>query len=197
MGIDQAAQKCFDRKLEIPDPVNIRQFFQAAEMTADKSATVLMAAGSQYDWKKVKDQLDTLYPHLVKKMNTWNKGTSQPNWRHRSANEVGHGDGEDPLEYNIMAMMDDETREDNHKSLNEALFTYQQNRDRLRQTVSARGYLKSKGKGGGKAGKAGKTGSQIKGNYQSSPTCGGKTKGMSKEELNNITNCKSCGRRGH
>ena len=76
--IDQAAQKCFDCKLEIPDHINIRQFFQAAEMTADKRATVLMAAGSQYDWKKVKDQLDTLYPHPVKKKNIWNKCAPPP-----------------------------------------------------------------------------------------------------------------------
>ena len=69
--IDQAAQKCSDCKLEIPDPIKIRQFFQAAEMTSDKRATVLMDAQSQYDWKTVKDQRDTLYPHLVKKKHFW------------------------------------------------------------------------------------------------------------------------------
>ena len=96
--LDQAVQKCADCKLEIPDPIKIRQFFQAADMTSDKRATVLMAAGSQYDWKKVKDQLDTLYPHPVKKKHLGYKGASSSPWRHRSANEVGHGDGNDPLE---------------------------------------------------------------------------------------------------
>ena len=67
-------------------------------MTAGKRAAVLMAAQFQYDWKKVKDQLDTLYPHPVKKKNLNGKGASSPSWRQKSVNEVGHGDGEDLLE---------------------------------------------------------------------------------------------------
>ena len=52
----------------------------------------------------------------------------------------------------MMAMIDDQLDEESKKKMNEALYTYQQNRDRLRQGVNARGY-KGKGKGDGKDGK--------------------------------------------
>ena len=44
----------------------------------------------------------------------------------------------------MKAMIDDETNDGKKKSLNEALYTYQQNRDRLRQAVNARDYEKGK-----------------------------------------------------
>ena len=47
--IEQAAQRCKYCKLDIPDAINIRQFFVSS------------------DWLKVKSKLDTLYPHAVKK----------------------------------------------------------------------------------------------------------------------------------
>ena len=106
LRIDQGAQKCLDCGLEIPDPIKIRQFFAASEMGGDKRATVLMAAGSEYNWKSVKDKLDTLYPHVIKKK----ADSGRQPWKGHGAKTVNETSNEstssyemDPLEAEFMA----------------------------------------------------------------------------------------------
>lgn len=151
VSIEQAAQRCHDCMLEIPDTIDIRQFSQSAEMLADTRATVLMDAGSTYDSEMVRNSTVTLYQHVVKMKST----LRQPR-EHRQT-----------LSSNQPAIDDDYPVTKTYKygdlpgalqkELKEAFMTYTQNRKWLHNAIKARGHFTRWGfrKGGGK-GNAGK-----------------------------------------
>ncbi|CAK0805200.1 unnamed protein product [Prorocentrum cordatum] len=49
-------------ELDIPDPIIIRQFMKSSQLDAKTQATLLMAAGSTFKWKPLKEQAATLFP---------------------------------------------------------------------------------------------------------------------------------------
>ena len=122
--LDREVQKCEDCGLEIPDPIKIWQFFQAAGMTADECETVLMATDYRYDWKELKEQLDKLYPQSTKKKYPSGRNLSSSKQRQSLANDVGHGSGDDPLEKSIKLMIEQEAESSKKSLLEEALDHY-------------------------------------------------------------------------
>ena len=133
--------------MDIPDAIKIRQFFVTSEMPPDKRAMVLMSAGSVYDWKKVKDKLDTLYPLPVKKRG--NNTAWKPHWKPKTASETSIDSGIDPLMKECEDIDSTELPDELQKELRESLSTYKQNRDRQQSAVKARGSYTGKGKTGG------------------------------------------------
>ena len=97
----------------------------------------------------------------------------------------------------MKALIDEEPEGDTKKSMHESLYTYQQNRDRLRQTVNALGYNKGKGRGAGKGGKSYGGGKLSKKGGSHQLIANSKTKGLGKGELKKITSCLVCGKKGH
>ena len=218
--MDKAVRRCKETGLEIPDPVLIYFYFQHVGASTERQANLLLRTNGEYDWKKLKQAIDLLYPNVVVRPQT-----GRPAYRGRGAHEVHHSsewltswqipDMADPqvawedwlyendpieaiAENTIQDAGDQPLPEELARDLVTCFQTHRENRQRLARAVQARGfYVKGKGKGKSKnRGKGSGKGSKDGGKSKSRGK-GGKARGMSLEELKAVTACTECGQTGH
>ena len=60
--IDKASRRCYECELAIPDPSLVHHFLKKSGLDSRSQATLLMAGGSDYKWKTLKEAAITLYP---------------------------------------------------------------------------------------------------------------------------------------
>ena len=217
--MDKQARLCRDAGLTIPDPVMIHFYFQHANASSERQANLLLRTNGEYNWSKMKQAIELLYPNVPVKFGNHDYKPRQ--FRGRGAHEVQHQQSDlfqdwpmpdsmdqqfgewlayhDPVEAVAETFFQDNESlpESIAKELHGCFASHRENRQKLAQAVQARGYyLKGKGKGGkSKGGKdrskgMGKKGSGKKGNS-------GKARGMTLEELKKVMACSECGQIGH
>ena len=221
--MDQAARQCRDAGLEIPDAVMIYFFFQHSNSNMDRQANLLLRTGGEYDWPKIKQAIDLLYPNVVVR----HGGQAGKGYRGRGAHEAQQqqhsesyqndwtwavpepGDDAASIEdwiYNndpIEALAGDQgdvslLPEPLARELHGCFNSHRENRQKLARAVQARGYyVKGKGKGGKKGGKSKSSKGKGSGGSKGKKGSGGKARGMSLEELKASTACSECGQIGH
>ena len=216
-AMDKAARQCRETGLQMPDAIMIYFFFEHAGCSAERQANLLLRTGGKYDWKKIKEAVELLYPNVL--VNKSYQNRNYGGGRGRGAHEAHHYEfgydnvpgpeatseqieawlmDHDPAE----AFADNESvevlPEDVARELHTCFSTHRENRQRLAKAVKNRGfYVSDKGKG--KKGKgSGKTKGGGKGKGRKGPSKGGgKARGMSLEELKAVTTCTACQQVGH
>ncbi|CAK9000465.1 unnamed protein product [Durusdinium trenchii] len=189
----------------------------------DKSASLLLRTNGEYDWKKMKQAVELLYPTVhvpsPSRTSTTSSGGKAQHGRGRTAHEVQQWsdwsmpDSSDPqllewMEYYdpVEAIAENFTSDSNDyamaipepraRELHSCFSSHRENRQKLAQAVQARGYYVN-GKGGkGKSGGKGKKGAP-KGKGRGGGGSKGKARGMTLEELKKTTTCAACGQKGH
>lgn len=216
-AMDKAARQCRETGLQMPDAIMIYFFFEHAGCSAERQANLLLRTGGKYDWKKIKEAVELLYPNVVVNKSYQSKGYG--GGRGRGAHEAHHYEfgydnvpGPEATSEHIEAWLVDHDPaeafadnevvealpEDVARELHTCFSTHRENRQRLAKAVKNRGfYVSDKGKG--KKGKgSGKTKSGGKGKGRKGPSKGGgKARGMSLDELKAVTTCTACGQVGH
>lgn len=216
-AMDKAARQCRETGLQMPDAIMIYFFFEHAGCSAERQANLLLRTGGKYDWKKIKEAVELLYPNVVVNKSYQNKGYG--GGRGRGAHEAHHYEfgydnvpGPEATSEQIEAWLVDHDPaeafadnevvealpEDVARELHTCFSTHRENRQRLAKAVKNRGfYVSDKGKG--KKGKgSGKTKGGGKGKGRKGPSKGGgKARGMSLDELKAVTTCTACGQVGH
>ena len=213
--LDRSVRRCKDVDLEIPDPFVCRVFLLKSALDQKAQATLLMAAGSDYNWGKLRESAETLYPRPLNRAADRHEGPRRQ-WGHgpRAAHET-HWEPDqgwwttqppaaEPAPSPEQWTLDDQVHEydgdpipeDLGKELHTAYMTYRGARDRLSAAVKARGYWSkgSKPKGKGKDGKLVK-GKTKKGGYGKSGY--GKRSGKTLEEIKAHSTCNTCKGKGH
>ena len=215
--MDKQARACRDAGLTLPDPVMIHFFFQHSNASAERQANLLLRTNGEYDWSKMKQAVELLYPNVPVKLGNYDYKPKQ--FRGRGAHEVQHSDwfqewpmpdaadqhfGEWLAYYDPVEAVADTFFRDNDTlpesiavELHSCFASHRENRQKLAQAVQARGfYVKGKGGKGKSKGKAGSKGAGKKGSGKKGGG-GGKARGMSLEELKKVTACSECGEIGH
>ena len=212
-------------KLDLPDAVMIHVFFQHTNASYERQANFLLRTGGNYDWAKIKNAIDVLYPNtMVKVSPSFSKGTG---YRGRAAHEVQHSSQWTSSDWTIPDLQDTsiswdewlcdndpiemlaeqtfaDTRDDTFipeqlaRDLVGCFNTHRENRQKLAKAVQARGYYargKGKGKGGDRG--AGRGGKKGKGKGGKSSGKNRARGGLSLQELKAKTACAECGAVGH
>ena len=221
-ALDRAHRQCRDSGLTIPDSIMIHFYFEHTGMGQDKQANLLLRTNGEYDWKKIKQAVDLLYPNVM--VRSGREFTSyKGHGKHRGAHEAHHEWAErsepssplawdasdeqveswiydhDPIEALADVELHEGIPEDISRELHSCFTTHRENRMKLAKAVQARGYyVASKGKGK-KGSKSSSKGGKSSGGKSSG---GGKGKGkarngMSLAELKAVTTCADCEQVGH
>ena len=61
-AMDKAARRCKEAGLVIPDEVMVFFFFEHTNSSLERQANVLLRTSGEYNWKKVKQAIELLYP---------------------------------------------------------------------------------------------------------------------------------------
>ena len=213
--MDQAARACKDAGLSIPDPVMIYFFFVHSNSSSERQANLLLRTNGEYDWSKIKQAVELLYPTVVVKQadNRGRPGRGRGAHEVQQQSDAWYGDwpmpdasdqqfGEwleyhDPVETVAEAFSYEEEQaipEGLARELHGCFASHRENRQKLAKAVQARGYY-VKGKGKSKGGKDRSKGATPKGKGRGKS--GGKARGMSLEELKKVTTCADCNETGH
>ena len=210
--MDKAARRCREADLVLPDEIMTYFFFQHTNANMERQANILLRTGGEYNWKKVKQAVELLYPSTTVPQRSrepykqYGKGrsaheTTQGDWSHE-AYVTENMDIEDWLYYEdpVEKIAEVETTEGIPDGLQHELHTvfatHRENRARLAKAVKARGFYVNKSKGKGKFSKG--KGQSDKGKGKSKHGGGGKARGgMSLEELKKVTVCGDCQQTGH
>ena len=215
--MDKAARQCRETGLVLPDEIMTYFFFEHTGCSLERQANLLLRTGGEYNWKKVKQAVELLYPQTnVPRSRDRDQGkqygkgrsaheTSQGTWDEPS-NNVDNMDLEDWLYYEdpIENLADydvpDYIPEGLARELHEVFATHRENRAKLAKAVKARGFYvnkgKSKGKGSGYSNK-GKGKASEKGGPSKGKGKGKARNGMSLEELKKVTTRADCHQPGH
>ncbi|CAK0847483.1 unnamed protein product [Prorocentrum cordatum] len=220
--VDKAVLQARSVDLAIPDPIIIRQFMKSSQLDHKTQATLLMAAGSKFEWKPLKEQAAILFPMPlvprnrfqgdrkyrpqysahVTNQDTYEREVTEPDYQHDHEDwqvtdaDFGHDDSYDnSWEEDSGDFWDEQLPEALAREIHTARVTFKQAHDLLNQANRARGYYNTKGsKGKGKHGKGYQPNRSGKGKGND----GGKARrGMSLEDLKKVTNCSACGEIGH
>eukprot|EP00913_Durusdinium_trenchii_P016249 g15271.t1 len=221
--MDKSARLCREAGLAIPDEILVYQFFEHSGSSMERQANLLLRTSGDYDWKKMKTAIELLYPTTLVSQRRdgggfkgygGGKGRSaheaQGVWEEsNTSNDYIQPDMdiedwlfyEDPVE-KLADEVPDYLPENLARELHEVYATHRENRARLAKAVKARGFYvnKSKGgkkgsKGGGKSKDSGKAGKGSGGKSKGKGS--GKARGMSLEQLKQVTSCADCGEMGH
>ena len=221
--MDKSACLCREAGLAIPDEILVYQFFEHSGSSMERQANLLLRTSGDYDWKKMKTAIELLYPTTLVSQRRdgggfkgygGGKGRSaheaQGVWEEsNTSNDYIQPDMdiedwlfyEDPVE-KLADEVPDYLPENLARELREVYATHRENRARLAKAVKARGFYvnKSKGgkkgsKGGGKSKDSGKAGKGSGGKSKGKGS--GKARGMSLEQLKQVTSCADCGEMGH
>ncbi|CAE7230751.1 RE1, partial [Symbiodinium sp. CCMP2456] len=223
-AMDKAARRCKEAGLVIPDEVMVYFLFEHTNSSLERQANVLLRTTGEYNWKKVKQAIELLYPtvqvrsgrepgrdgHRDQRAGGRARGAHEtrweydPDWRLPASGATEEQVANwlldhDPAE--MIAEQDmDELPEDLARSLHSVMATHRENRQKLARAVQARGFYVNGGKGkkGSKGGGGkGQGKGKAKGGGKSSKG-GGKTRGgMTLDELKAVTVCGDCGQKGH
>ena len=222
--LDRAHRQCRDSGLTIPDSIMIHFYFEHTGMGQDKQANLLLRTNGEYDWKKIKQAVDLLYPNVM--VRSGRDYTSYKGHGKRSAHEAhtewaeqtDGNSGSSPLawdasdeqveswiyEHDPVEMLADVELyegipEDISRELHTCFTTHRENRQKLAKAVQARGFFvasKGQGKKGFKSAGKGKS-SSSKGSGGKSKGKGKARNGMSLAELKAVTTCADCEQVGH
>ncbi|CAE7633950.1 GIP, partial [Symbiodinium sp. KB8] len=223
-AMDKAARRCKEAGLVIPDEVLVYFLFEHTNSSLERQANVLLRTSGQYNWKKVKQAIELLYPtvqvrsgrepgrdaHRDQRAGGRARGAHEtrweydPEWRLPSSGATEEQVANwlldhDPAE--MIAEQDmEELPEDLAKTLHSVMATHRENRQKLARAVQARGFYVNGGKGkkGSKGGGGKGSGKgKAKGSGKSSKGGGKTPNGMTLDELKAVTVCGDCGQKGH
>ena len=225
--MDRAARLCAESDLTLPDEIMVYFFFEHSGCSFERRANILLRTGGEYNWKKVKQAVELLYPQTMVSAPRRNFDHSKGAGKRQAHEAQGQGDDaqyatsstdlasmdledwlyyEDPIERLADYDTPEWMPEGLARELHEVFATHRENRAKLAKAVKARGFYTGKGKGkkgsGGKGkgkGRDSSSGSGGKSSGKKGKGSGGSghARGMSLDELKKKTTCGDCGQLGH